>query len=118
VCVPLPVPTCRASLADSNLCELRGKKTHLHTSAAREGRWHLGRKLCRAAGLSGLHSILRTPAGVQRRRLGGQIDCGRIAGLNRAAVSAYLVDVGADTNLCGSEKSWNRLGDRYSMARW
>jgi hypothetical protein len=51
-------------------------------------------------------------------RLVGQFDCGRIAGLNRAAASAYSAHVGADTNLCGSEKSRNWLGDRYSMARW
>ena len=51
-------------------------------------------------------------------RLVGQFDCGRIAGLNRAAVGAYSTDVGATTNFHASEKSRNWLGDRYSMARW
>jgi hypothetical protein len=44
------------------------------------------------------------------------MDCGRIAGLDRATAGAYSTDVGSDTNLC--EKSRNWLEDRYSMARW
>ena len=40
----------------------------------------------------------------------GQLDCGRIAGLNRAAVGAYSTDVRAATNFHGAEKSRNWLG--------
>src|SRR3954452_2365062 len=48
----------------------------------------------------------------------GQSDCGRIAGLKRDAMGAYLKDVRTATNLRSAEKSWAWLGDRYSVARW
>jgi hypothetical protein len=49
---------------------------------------------------------------------GGRVDCGRMAGLNRAAVGAYSKDVRAATNFHGSEKSRIWVGGRYSVARW
>jgi hypothetical protein len=45
-----------------------------------------------------------------------QFDCGRIAGLNRAAIGAYSKDVRAATNFRGAEKSRSWLGGRYSVA--
>jgi hypothetical protein len=45
-----------ASLADSKSMRTSWQKTHLHTAAARQGRWHVCRKLYRALDLSGLHS--------------------------------------------------------------
>ena len=47
----------------------------------------------------------------------GSWDCGRLAGLNLGAVGAYSTDGRAATNFHGAQKSRNRLGDRYSMAR-
>jgi hypothetical protein len=40
----------------------------------------------------------------------GQFECGRIAGLNRAAAGAYSLDVRAATNFRGAEKSRVWLG--------
>jgi hypothetical protein len=101
-----------ASLADSNLCELGGKKPRAYAG---------GKARTVAFGAEAMSSLgpielAFDPAGARRHAataigVVGQFDCGRIAALNSAAVGAYSTDVGADTNLCGSEKSRNWLGD-------